>query len=118
MKQRKLTLDETWKYCLAMWKWIAKQGRAGCDDIYALKYDWVKAHGFGDWVLCANCFFCEYAEKIAIESDIPFCSNCPGQKVDCHFRCRGTDYEYAKHPIEFYNKLVSLNRKRLAKRKT
>jgi hypothetical protein len=32
--------------------------------------------------------------------------------VDDDFECEDTEYDFADHPIAFYNKLVSLDRKR------
>jgi len=111
---KKLTLDETWRLCLIMWRWIAKEARAGSRDaIWGLKCEWLEKHGYED-VSC-NCFFCEYADKRKACCDL-----CPAYKIDkefYEFGCQNAEYDWRVKPIAFYNKLCSLNRKRLVRRK-
>lgn len=107
---KKLTLNETWRLCLSMWRWIAKQWREGTElTVGQLKRLWLEKHEHEGVYL--NCFFCEYRYSRGN------CENCPGALVDSAFRCGNSEYEWCKNPIGFYNKLRSLNRKRLAKRK-
>ncbi|KKK82643.1 hypothetical protein LCGC14_2801350 [marine sediment metagenome] len=109
---KKLTLDETWRLCLSMWKWIAKQKREGSKKTpVQLKYQWMSAHGLEEKIN-ADCFFCNYitANK---KCDI----YCPGVKIDKDFNCATSGCHWYHDPIAFYNKLVSLNRKRLAKKR-
>lgn len=119
MKTKKLTLDETWVLCLRMWKWIAKQVRVDSKlDVEKLKDEWLERNWKGE-PLEESCFFCEYAathnrEAKGYRGDCP-CgrSTCPAAFVDKQFSCVDNDCNYNDHPIPFYNKLVSLNRKRL-----
>ncbi|MHC4397910.1 MAG: hypothetical protein ACYS1A_19875 [Planctomycetota bacterium] len=108
---KRLTLDETWRLCLSMWRWIAKQKRLHpYSNIRVLKRRWAEKHGYFD--LEQNCFFCEYTVRREL-----YCEGCPGAKVDKMFRCaRYPKYIWYSKPIAFYKKLVSLNRKRLAKK--
>lgn len=109
---RKLSLEETWKLCMSMWRWIAKQWRAGRRDVDALKREWLEKHGYKGIKIYNDCFFCQYVAKLKELS----CSFCPGRKIDIIFNCNRVEYNFKCNPIAFYNKLVSLNRKRLAKR--
>lgn len=109
-----LALNQTWKNCLRMWKWIAgewKKGRTN-EDVGILKREWVQKHGFIG--ITSDCFFCEYATK-RYSHDVPLCDNCPGHLVDKRFRCFATPYTHHK-PIKFYRKLLQLDAKRRAKK--
>ena len=109
---KRMTLDETWKNCLSMWRWIAKMWRLGCSqNVEELKTEWCEAHGFD--MIESGCFFCHHNGG-ALEN---MCRKCPARKVDADFFCMDTHYSYNRHPIAFYNKLVSLNRKRLKGKK-
>ncbi len=112
---KRLTLGQTWKLCLSMWGWIAKQVREGSRlTVEQLKNQWLIAHGYGDLGIRDNCFFCEYMVSRPIKS----CEKgCPGTRIDKKFWCMDHSYHFLDNPIGFLNKLVSLNRKRLAKRK-
>ncbi len=119
---KKLTLDETWRLCLSMWRWVAKQIRGGsrkCID--NLKIQWLEAHRYelneeDDEYIKLNCFFCEYEEQQLMKGERSSCDYCPGKMIDKSFSCVGSGYSWSGTPIAFYNKLVSLNRKRLAKK--
>ncbi len=120
---KRLTLDETWVLCLAMWKWIAKEGRAATKagivwDVCELKREWVDIHGFEKIKIYHNCFFCEYAHHYSYE-DIrgEGCNLCPARKIDKEFDCHNDEYYYFCYPIAFYKKLLALNKIRLAKKK-
>ena len=113
---KRMNLDESWKLCMSMWRWIAEQIRAGCEySVDVLKEQWLKKHGYkigkyGEYIT-GNCFFCTYITSCGKEE----CSFCPGKKVDGTFNCMRKDYDFFGRPIAFYNKLRSLNRKRLKK---
>ena len=120
---KKLTLDETWRLCLSMWRWIIKKLRINPElDIEELKDEWLEKH-YPQIDLMSSCFFCEYDYQRRLKSkakrfwDCPFCPMRIVDKSLKAFCCLNTDFWYEKKPIAFYNKLVSLNRKRLAKRK-
>ena len=106
MKQ--LTLDETWKQCLSMWRWIAEAVK---DDyglsVFDLKRLWMKDHGYGH--VKADCFFCQFNFQSG-----GGCKHCPGKLVDPDFDCEDLDYLWSWEPIAFYNKIVSLNKQRKA----
>jgi hypothetical protein len=109
---KKLTLDETWEKCLSMWRWIAKEKREGSRrHTYTLKKVWLKNHGYQANEIDCECFFCHYAWEIK-KGD---CCDCPPRKLEPDFHCVSINRLYPhwrKNPIAFYNKLVSLNRKR------
>lgn len=104
---KRLSLEKTWKYCLSMWGWIAKRKKEGDRrPTPMLKAVWIKKHDFGKDEIQDDCFFCHYI------SDKLECSQCPGKRIDENFDCYDPDYCWYSQPIAFYNKLVSLNRKR------
>jgi len=116
----KLSLDDTWKYCLSMWKTVSeKQKKDKSADVEELKNEWATANGFTYKAskvpyrekVEATCFFCDYATRHG--SGWPVCGKCPAKKVDPYFDCIHSEYNYEHQPIKFYNKIVSLNRKRL-----
>ena len=116
---KRMTLDETWKNCLSMWRWIAKRVRYGCaKNVSSLKREWLKDHRIADGVLFEDCFFCHYhlSHKRRVRA-IEGCEGCPAVFVDRGFVCTHDNYDYDTEPIAFYNKLVSLNRKRLKNKK-
>ncbi len=115
---KKLTLDQTWKLCLSMWRWIAKKMKANKRlDVHDLKEQWLEIHGFKDGSVLCDCFFCEYDRN---QGRISKCVTCPGTKVskiNGKLWCQNKNADWRCDFSTFYNKLRSLNRKRLAKRK-
>lgn len=119
---KRLTLDETWKLCVdGMWTWVARQWRKNrCLGVAGLKRKWNKKH-FPHKKIKHDCFFCEYNKQQGGHC----CSRCPARIIDDKlgiFWCEegaygGTGHCWCIRPIGFYNKLRSLKRKRLAKRK-
>ncbi len=119
---KKLTLNETWEYCLSMWQWIAKEKKAGSvTPVAILKSKWLENNWSGK-PINATCFFCEYGEKHPKKErsrkPTKGCMSCPATQIDLTFYCMGSEYDYGCYPIAFYNKLVSLNRKRLKTKKS
>ena len=89
-----------------MWRWIVKQKRLypySKKSVNVLKRKWIENHGFSD--IDDDCFFCEISHFVE-------CRDCPGILIDIEFRCADPEYHWFKKPIAFYNKLVSLNKKR------
>ena len=112
---KRLTLDQTWTECLKMWKWITEQIKKDVelDNVCELKERWLEEHGYEEDEILEGCFFCEYTKghkRICSE-------DCPGAKVDKGFGCTEVEYAYDDEPIAFYEKLLSLNRKRKARKK-
>jgi hypothetical protein len=112
-----LTLDQTWELCLEMWDWIVEQpGIKECQDleedspVEELKYDWLKMKGYEPESIENDCWFCKYTGS----SHIDKCSDCPGRLVDIDFSCMNREYNYEYCPIEFHQKLIELNKRRLA----
>jgi len=104
MQNKKLTLNETWKWQLRLSGYIAKEKRAGSiTDVFTLKKTWLEKNWRGKQIF-GNCFFCQYG--------IGDCTQCPGIKVNARFGCENRTYHFRYKPIAFYNKLVSLNKKR------
>ena len=114
---KKLTLDETWKRCLSMWRWIVKRRRAGsCLSVNTLKAQWLKAHDPYTNLL-SDCYFCQWFRVHTkavrrLPGTLGGCLGCPGQKVDSHFACETPEYDYRYQPVAFLCKLEQLNRKR------
>lgn len=111
-----MTLEKTWKECLRMWKWIVEEGIYILDDnrISELKEVWLSINEYG--ILYNNCFFCDYAETHDGDSNCGSCINCPVQEVDKDFCCQDDGTHWSNNPIEFYEKLVKLNKKRPSKK--
>lgn len=104
---KKLTLDETWRLCLSMWRWIAKQWKLGRRDVFDLKLEWLEKHGYKDQEIHENCFFCHAAPAN--------CPACPGRVIDSAFNCHNLTWN--TDPVAFLKVLEVLNRKRLAKKR-
>ncbi len=110
--RKKMTLNQTWKNCLRMWKWIAKV----CDSeegrrvsIRRLKIRWMDTH-MPDVHIEADCFFCKYNGDHRKESA---CDACPGKLVSRRFHCwHNVSYRYDEDPKKFYKKLLHLDAKR------
>jgi len=110
---KRLTLNRAWTLCLKQWKWIIKQLDAGrTESIDKLKAEWMEQNGYGYDEICANCFFCEYANQ---QGGIYNCECCPGTLVNKKFYCRNKTYNFREKPIKFYKKLLELNKKRKGK---
>ena len=113
---KKMNLNDTWKLCLQMWKWVAaevrkaeKQGHLWC--VNDLKGTWARKHGFEG--VKNHCFFCGYSIRHPRRGK--YGCNCPAKKVDPSFDCCDSPYNYNNKPIAFYNKIVELNKKRRKK---
>lgn len=115
----KMSLDQTWKNCMSMWRSMARKVRAGdTRHAFDLKQEWLNDHGFDLSSMTDACFFCQYAKDNTPKKRISTCSYCPACMVDPDFDCDRTDLSYSwDEVIGFYNKLVSLNRKRLKGKK-
>lgn len=119
-KQRlTMTLNETWKNCLRMWKWIVEQiddKKQLNDNNYDnhfmphLKEEFLKKHHFTKKIE-SDCFFCEYSNRGCKSFN---CRKCPGIKVDPNFDCLDSSYHFMLNPQKFYRKLLRLNARRKA----
>lgn len=111
-------LDRCWKNCKRMWLWIStnlpkrfdsmnsyQKQKVVCD----LKTVWLKKNGFTR-PLDHDCFFCEYDAQ---HNDTAgrVCAYCPARLADSTFFCADGPYAYDKHPVEFYQKIVALDKK-------
>lgn len=105
-----MTLDQTWRACLAMWKWVADEWVAD-RSVKSLKKDWLRANIGTNWNLQADCFFCQYRKEHKTLGD-GVCATCPGMLVDEDFGCESAAYKYDTKPKQFYQKLLELNAKR------
>lgn len=107
---KKLTLNETWKRCLRMWRWIVKEWEKDNTQIVGiLKEIWLEKYD-PDANLEYDCYFCNYY----MESN---CSNCPPVLVNKKFRCWNSSYSFDCKPNKFLAKLEQLNKIRLSKLK-
>lgn len=108
---KKYNLNDTWKHCQQMWKWVAKKREEGYGaSIVDLKDEWCNKHGSKN--IKADCFFCHYVKTHAGNG----CIRCPGGKVDKDFGCENPLYDYVRKPTKFYKEVKRLNRIRLKKR--
>ena len=106
---KKLSLDETWKNCLKMWRWIAKEKKANSRLwVNVLKRKWLLRHNFSGPIR-SHCFFCEYA--------VQDCIQCPARKIDRDFWCMNSEYHHRRRPADFLREITCLNKIRLAKKK-
>lgn len=113
----KLTLNQTWRECLKMWKWIVEQIdfktfhkiKNKTRYIERLKREYLKSINL-DNVIMMNCFFCEYDDKHEDE-----CQSCPGRLAVPDFRCINKSYSWSSCPDKFYAKLLELDKKRKSK---
>lgn len=108
---RRLSIEETWKECLRMWKWIS-QHCCG-DDVGIFKQKWLDKHGY--LKTDSGCFFCAYAKSSGIYSNRCL-AHCPARKVDPDFICDDCSYSFLDQPEQFYQKLVELNKILLKKK--
>lgn len=122
---KKLNLDETWRLCLQMWRWIDEQIEKHdmhCWENHNLKSLWLKKQRIKRHVLM-NCFFCDYAEKrnglLVKDNNSNYnCPECPARLVNRKFNCeKWKSYCWCDNPRAFYVKLVALNKIRLAKKR-
>ena len=100
----KLTIDEAWKYCLEMWKWISENANSE-SYVGVLKVEWLEEHAPQFENMYCNCFFCEYNDQTC--SDLS-CANCPGRVYgsDTVLWCARNDIHYKHKPKEFYAELL------------
>lgn len=121
----RMTLDDTWKNCLSMWRWIAKEVRKSkgwkylteqqqYNKVDDLKAKWLLDNGFEG--IEHDCFFCNHAQmyhKLGEYVRGAGCRLCPAIKIDSEFDCLGGGVRFDRDPVDFCKWLVSLNRKRL-----
>lgn len=121
MTTNKMILDQTWKNCLRMWKWIAETWKPGM-NVCTLKRQWLKKFWKKEKNPHVECFFCEYNQYNLCNIrgvDDPFhsgCQQCPGILVSTRFHCGRTTYYYRDKPKKFYQKLLQLDVKRRKRR--
>ncbi len=117
---KKLTLAQTWRKCLRMWKWVA-ENEAGENGSERLKEMWLNRHE--PRALEHNCYFCQYAAERFEERPYEwredtvetYCRYCPARLVARRFQCEDTPHDWIHNPRAFYRKLVELNKKRKQK---
>lgn len=110
IKESPFTLAQTWKHCLAMWKWVSENYVEGINDVEQLKQQWVKENGFR--LIHSNfggCFFCDYANR---QKNSACSVACPGAMVAPRFDCFNSTYYYDTKPKKFYQKLLKMDKKR------
>lgn len=112
--KKKLTLDRTWKLCLAQWERGIEQINAGnTKTMWALKREWLKKNGYGRTNIVFDCFFCEYNNQNGGHSEGDSCFSCPGKMISKSFDCENNStYNWLDRPLKFYAKLLHLNKKR------
>ena len=112
---KRLTLDQTWEQCLAMWKWISRQcinkKRPSWYFVETLKMEWLHTKGIEHYELDHDCYFCEHDLNHR-----GMCGSCPARKIETGFHCDNNEYSWMRHPRLFYAKLKELNKIRLAKK--
>ena len=99
-------LDEIWKLCKSMWRWVAEHIDEFNGNVPKAKSVWLNDHGFvGSKRPRSDCFFCDAA-------GVGSCEFCPGYDIDPAFDCGDSDYSHYTKPKKFYNKIRSMDRKR------
>ena len=110
-------LDRAWVNCLRMWKWISRNLPDGFSEasnamkqsvIQHLKIQWLRKNKFTQPLL-NNCFFCEFNMNSAALTD---CTKCPATLVEKGFCCMEDDFHYALDPINFYQRILKLSKRR------
>jgi hypothetical protein len=116
---KRLSVNETWEQCLAMWKWISR--RCGDSETYLkvirLKEEWLKKYKQDSGR--DKCYFCMYDQTHrtgGFDNHSEHCHLCPGKAVDKGFHCESEEYLYSSKPRLFYAELKRLNKIRLAKK--
>lgn len=105
VQTKKISLEQTWRLCLKMWKWIAlKYLENPQRSVNNLKQQWLDENGFDSNPIQSGCFFCHYkgGDKDCID-------NCPGVLIDQDFFCTYHEYDYWSQPLAFYQELLRLN---------
>lgn len=116
--KKKLTLSQTWKNCIRMWKQIDVEWRKleeKPDDVYRWigeqKENWMESHGFYGYT--HNCFFCEYSlDSLGTTR----CKKCPPVKYNPKFQCKNDKYCWYEKPHQFYKEISRLDAKRKSKK--
>lgn len=109
--KKKLTLNEAWEKCMAMWDWLVQNPEKS-------KRDYINKFG-GHAYLKNDCYFCEYAvqndgffdvyNKHRTEPMYELCSQCPGYLVSKTFCCEGyPSYDWDANSKGFFRKLKQL----------
>jgi hypothetical protein len=116
---KRLTVDQTWEQCLAMWKWISRQCKGKSKkwvraNLYHLKASWMKKNVTEPDSVMNDCFFCEYDSKR--DGLINNGCFCPARKIDKDFDCMRKTYSYCQLPRLFYAELKRLNKIRLERK--
>ena len=115
MSEKRITLNQIWKNCLRMWKWIDKVwDKKNNVEVFILKKIWLNKW-MPDINLNSDCFFCEWSIQNKKKGDT-YCTHCPGKLVSRSFECQWASYHYADHPKKFYKKLLELDAKRKVKK--
>lgn len=109
IKTSPFTLAQTWKHCLAMWKWVAEHYIEGINTVEQLKEQWIEENGFRLKHTCSDCFFCDYSNR---QKNTNCSVSCPGTMVAPRFDCFNSAYHYDDKPEKFYQKLLKMNQKR------
>ncbi len=114
---KKYNLRKTWEYCLAMWKYIAKEWQKDRWNIYQLKREWLEEHGFGSYDINNDCFFCHYQNTHSRRKKFSkknICQRCPGVEVAPRFNCENSGWD--TDPVKFYRilKRMYVKKKKLA----
>jgi hypothetical protein len=112
---KRLTINETWEQCLAMWKWISRQclgkSKEWCvSNVNRLKIEWMAYNKIQG--IHVHCFFCH--NRSGGRTNGINCG-CPAKKIDKSFNCVTSAYHYMNYPREFYAELKRLNKIRLSK---
>lgn len=99
---KKYNLKQTWKYCMAMWKWIAEEWQKDRRNVIQLKGEWVEKHGFSRHNIENDCFFCHYQNTHPRKkfSKHDSCPRCPGIEVAPLFDCFNSGWN--TDPVKFY----------------
>ena len=108
---KRLTVDQTWRECLAMWKWISRQclgkSKEWCrSNVTPLKVEWLDFNGINANEVEESCFFCERSKGRCGY----VCRRCPARAIDRNFYCMSREHNYEHLPRLFYAELKRLDK--------
>ena len=109
-KMKKKTLNQTWKLCRRVSRWIAKPENEEI-SVHTLKKRWFHKNGFDNSVI-RHCFFCDFTVNA---TGRVICAWCLRKAVSPNFHCCNDSYHYSRNRKAFYKELLRLNRIRKGK---
>ncbi len=108
-------LNQSWKNCRRMWKWVSENLPEEFSKIdlvkkeeviRKLKAKWLKDNRFTKRI-SQDCFFCEYDKQHG-----NLCMGCPAVLIEPNFHCDDPEQSFRFEPIKFYIRILELDIRR------